>query len=92
MWVNNDLSQGNKQSRVPSSLLFAVTTITIGLVALAHALLTWPLRATVGFFVGGALVAFIAEAAVINLDWLDHHIGPKLVGVPLYLLFGWTGI
>lgn len=76
---------------MPSSHHFAVTTIMVGLVAFAHALFTWPLRATIVFFAVGALVAFIAEAAVINLDWLEHHIGPKIVGVPLYVLFGWTG-
>lgn len=76
---------------MPSRRRFAVTTITLGLVALAHALVTWPLRATIGFFAGGTLVAFIAEATVINLNWLEHHIGPKFLGVPLYVLFGWTG-
>ena len=58
---------------------------------LVHAVLTWPVSALVVFFGGGALVAFIAEAVVINRGWLEHHIGPKVGGVPLYLLFGWTG-
>lgn len=73
------------------SRTFAATTAAVGLVALAHAAVTWPTAATVAFFAGGAAVAFVAEAAVINAGWLDHHVGPKVVGVPLYVLFGWTG-
>lgn len=69
---------------------FAVTTVLLGLATLAHAALTWPAAATITFFGGGALVAFGAEAFVIALGWLDHHIGPKVAGVPLYVLFGWT--
>ncbi|WP_135821673.1 carotenoid biosynthesis protein [Halostella litorea] len=76
---------------MPSNRAFAGTTTAVGLVALAHAAFTWPPAATAAFFGGGALVAFVAEAAVINAGWLDHHVGPKVVGVPLYVLFGWTG-
>ena len=70
---------------------FAATTVAVGVLALLHAVFTWPLAATLAFFGGGIIVAFVAEAAVINLGWLAHHIGPKLVGVPLYILPGWTG-
>ena len=70
---------------------FAAVTVAIGVLALAHAAITWPPAATVAFFGGGALVAFVAEAVVIRAGWLEHHIGPKLIGVPCYLLFGWTG-
>lgn len=76
---------------MPSNRAFATTTVAVGLGALAHAVVTWPGRATVALFVGGAVVAFVAEAVVIRLGWLDHHIGPKIADVPLYLLFGWTG-
>lgn len=74
-----------------SKRIFAATTTAVGVITLVHALVTWPLTATLAFFGGGALVAFIAEAVVINLGWLDHNIGAKAVGVPLYVLFGWTG-
>ena len=70
---------------------FAAITLALGIVALAHAALTWPVRATIAFFGGGALVAFVAEAVVINVGWVDHHVGPKALGVPLYVLAGWTG-
>jgi uncharacterized membrane protein len=74
------------------STTFALTTVAVGVVALAHAAVTWPLDATVALFAGGAAVAFVAEAVVIALGWLEHHIGPKLLGVPIYVLFGWTGV
>jgi uncharacterized membrane protein len=69
---------------------FAWAAVAVGLVALGHAALTWPPRATVALFGGGAALAFLAEAVVINGGWLDHHVGPALLGVPLYVLFGWT--
>ncbi|WP_232688317.1 carotenoid biosynthesis protein [Halobacterium zhouii] len=71
---------------------YAVSVVTLGLLSLAHALWTWPRQATLALFGGGALVAFVAEAVVVQLGWLDHHVGPKLLGVPLYVLFGWTGV
>ena len=71
--------------------LFAVTAVSLGIIALAHAAFTWPVYATLAFFGVGALIAFVAEAAVVNAGWLEHHIGPKVLGVPLYVLFGWTG-
>lgn len=74
------------------SRTFAAITVTIGILALGHALYTWPLDATLALFLGGAAIAFIGEAFAIALDWLEHHIGPKVLGVPLYLLFGWTGV
>ena len=74
-----------------SRRVFVATTVALGFVTLAHALLTWPLYATLAFFGGGALVAFVAEAVAINLDLLEHHAGPKVIGVPLYVLCGWTG-
>lgn len=76
---------------MPGSRAFAATTVALGLVSLLHALLTWPPSATVAFFGGGALVAFVAEAIAIHAGWLEHHVGPKVVGVPVYALFGWTG-
>jgi uncharacterized membrane protein len=60
-------------------------------IALAHAALTWPAAATIALFGGGAVVAFVAEAVAINLGWLEHGVGPKLLGVPLYVLAAWTG-
>lgn len=69
---------------------FVTSTVVLGIVALVHAMLTWPIDATIALFVGGATVAFVAEAIVIHLGWVDHAIGPKAIGVPIYVLFGWT--
>jgi uncharacterized membrane protein len=74
--------------------VFAASTVAFGLLAVAHAALTWPTRVTVAFFGGGAVVAFVAEAVVVRLGWLDHHLefGPAPLDVPLYVLLGWTGV
>jgi uncharacterized membrane protein len=71
---------------------FAASVVAGGLAVLVHAALTWPAAAVLAFFGGGAVVAFVAEGVVINLDWLEHHVGPQLVGVPQYVLFGWTSV
>ncbi|MFW5956198.1 MAG: carotenoid biosynthesis protein [Halorhabdus sp.] len=60
--------------------------------ALAHAALTWPAGAVLALFAGGALIAFLAEAIVVHHCWLDHHLGPAVWGVALYVLFGWTAV
>lgn len=75
-----------------SSRTFAATTALLGVAALAHALLTWPLEATIALFVGGAVVAFVGEMIAVTLGWLEHHVGPKVAGVPLYTLPGWTAV
>lgn len=74
-----------------SQRVFAASTVALGVVALLHAGYSWPLQATVAFFGGGIVVAFVAEAVVIDLGWLEHSIDPKVLGVPLYVLPGWTG-
>jgi len=76
---------------VPHSRSFALVTVAVGLLALVHATVTWPLEATIALFGGGAVVAFLAEAVVIHLGFLEHHVGPNVLGVPVYVLFGWTG-
>ncbi|MFB6270766.1 MAG: carotenoid biosynthesis protein [Halobacterium sp.] len=74
-----------------SDRTFAAFTAGVGLAALAHAALTWPTDAVLAFFAGGAAIAFVAELVVIQAGLLEHHIGPKLLGVPLYVLLGWVG-
>ena len=77
---------------MPDGRIYVASTVAVGLVAMAHAALTWPLRAVVALFAGGGTVAFVAEAVVIRLGWLEHHVGPRVLGVPPYALFGWTGL
>ncbi|MFB6254162.1 MAG: carotenoid biosynthesis protein [Halobacteriaceae archaeon] len=68
-----------------------VTTILTGITAI-HAILTWPANAVLVFFIGGAIIAFVAEAIVINAGWLEHHIGLQFLGVPLYVGIAWPGL
>jgi len=77
---------------MPDARTFVGSVLALWAVALATALLTWPLDATVALFAGGAVVAFVAELVVIQLGWLEHHVGPQVLGVPLYVLAGWTGV
>ena len=79
-------------STVNDSRTFAATTVGLGAIAFVHAFLTWPLDQTLVLFGVGALVAFLAEAVVIHRGWLDHHVGPRALGVPLYVLAGWTAV
>jgi len=68
---------------------FAVTTAAVAVVALTHALLTWPLPDVAALFVGGATLAFVAEAVVIRLGLLEHAMAPRVAGVPLVVLAAW---
>lgn len=61
-------------------------------VALAHALLTWPLDRVAVLFGGGAAIAFVAEAAVIRAGLLEHHTGPRVAGVPLAVIAVWPSV
>ncbi len=69
-----------------------LTFLTLATVALAHALATWPLERVVVLFVGGAAVAFLAEAVVIRLGLLEHHTAPRIAGVPLAVVAVWPGV
>ena len=73
---------------MPDGRVYVASAVALGLVAVAHAALTWLLRAVVAPFAGGATVAFVAEAVAIRLGWLEHHVGPRVLGVPPYALFG----
>src|SRR6056297_4306838 len=77
---------------MPNARTFVGSVLALWVVALATALLTWPLDATVALFVGGAAIAYVSELVVIQLGWLEHHVGPTALGVPLYVLAGWTGV
>ena len=64
---------------MPDGRVYVASTVAVGLVAMAHAALTWPPRAAVALFAGGAAVVFVAEAVVIRLGWLEHHVGPRVL-------------
>jgi len=68
---------------------FVVGSLAFAIVAFVHALLTWPIRSTLALFLGGAAIAFLAEAAGVRLGLLRHHIEPQLAGVPLVVVLAW---
>jgi uncharacterized membrane protein len=63
--------------------------VALGVVALAHALLTWPPQRALALFVGGAAVAFAAEVVGVHLGLLEHHLEPQVLGVPVVVALGW---
>ena len=68
---------------------FVVGTLLFSAAALAHALLTWPLRSTLVLFLGGGAIAFVGEVNVIRQGLLRHHTHPRVAGVPLIVLAAW---
>ena len=66
-------------------------SVVLAVVAALHASIVWPPRMLIAMFGGGACIAFLAEYIVIRGGLLEHHIGYQLAGVPIYVLFGWTG-
>lgn len=73
-------------SRTPLSFL------GVAAVALAHALLTWPLGRVGVLFVGGATIAFLGEVTVVRLGLLEHHTGLRMAGVPLAIVVVWPAV
>jgi len=71
---------------------YRVGNVAIFAVALSHAALTWPPRAVLALFVGGAALAGVAEVAVIRLGLLEHELEPQVAGVPLVVLLAWPAI
>lgn len=64
-------------------------TLAIGLLALGHALVTWPIDRALALFVGGAAIAFAAEVIGVHLGLVEHRLEPRLLGVPVVVLLGW---
>lgn len=70
-----------------------VLTVLSGLAAVGaglHGVIQWSSTATLFLFGAGATTAFVAEAVVISRGWLEHHVTPAILGVPLYILCGWV--
>lgn len=77
---------------MPGDRTYAASAAGLGVVAFVHALLTWPLDAVVAFFVGGAAVAFAAEAVAVHAGLLEHHVQRTVLGVPAYVPLAWVGV
>jgi putative membrane protein len=70
---------------------YSVPMGVIGLASVWHALATWPLRAVVALFVGGAVIAFSAEVIGVVAGFLQHRLEPQVVGVPVPIIVAWPG-
>ena len=64
---------------MPDGRIYVASTVAVGLVAMAHAALTWPLRAVVALFAGGAAVAFVAEADGSVVGFAHAFVDPEEV-------------
>jgi putative membrane protein len=71
---------------------YQVTNLGLFALAGAHAILTWPLRASVALFAGGMALAVAAEAVVIAGGLLEHELRPQLLGVPVSVVLAWPAI
>lgn len=71
---------------------YQLVNLVVTTVAVGHALVTWPTMAVAVLFVGGAAIAFVAEAVVVALGLLDHAIDPKIRGVPVSVVLVWPAI
>jgi putative membrane protein len=71
--------------------VFRITTAGIGVWALLHAGFVWGVAPAVRFAAVAIGLAFVAEVVVIRLGLLEHHTDPRVAGVPLVALLGWTG-
>lgn len=72
---------------------YQLSNVGLFLVAITHALLTWPLRAAVALFVGGMLIAFVMEATAVAAGLLDHNLHPQVAGVPVTApFFAWPAV
>jgi len=63
--------------------------LLLGVLAFAHALLTWPVQRALALFVGGAAIAFAAEVAVGQAGLVEHRLEPQVLGVPAVVVLAW---
>jgi putative membrane protein len=69
-----------------------VPNVVVFLFALAHALWTWDLRATLALFLCGMAVAFALETLGVGLGLLRHNFEPQVAGVPVTVVLAWPGV
>jgi putative membrane protein len=62
------------------------------LVAIMHALLTWPGGGILALFVGGIVIAFVLEAIAVAAGVLEHELHPRIAGVPVTILLAWPAV
>ncbi|MFB6150843.1 MAG: carotenoid biosynthesis protein [Haloarculaceae archaeon] len=77
------------RSREAAHRRFQASNLVMAGVALAHALATWPLRATAALFLGGALLAFALEFVGVRAGLLRHRLSPQVASVPVSVVAAW---
>ncbi|MFB6170401.1 MAG: carotenoid biosynthesis protein [Haloarculaceae archaeon] len=70
----------------------ATAAYTLGAVGVAFAATDWGVRDALVFAALAVALSFLAEAAVVRLGLLEHHVRPQVAGVPLAALCGWVGV
>lgn len=83
------MAPGAEGTPVDLQRRYAWPIVGLGTVSLAHALLTWPPQRALALFVGGAAIAFAAEVVGVYLGLVEHHLEPRVLGVPALVLLGW---
>lgn len=68
---------------------YSIISILLFVGGVTHAILFWPIRAAIAVFLGGMIIVFVAEVIVAKGNLVIHHVEPKFVDVPIYVLFGW---
>lgn len=71
---------------------YQLTNVGLFVVALAHALATWPLERTAALFLGGVAVAGVLEVIGVASGLLEHELRPQVLGVPLSVLLVWPAV
>lgn len=69
-----------------------LTNVVLFVLAVSHALVTWPLRATIALFAGGMGIAFALEVLGIKLGLFRHSFRPQIASVPVTILLAWPAI
>jgi putative membrane protein len=71
---------------------YQITNVVLFVVTVAHGLFTWPPRAVVALFVGGAAIAAVGELIVVRTGLVDHELPRQVAGVPLTILLAWPSV
>lgn len=71
---------------------YSITNGIVVVLALGHALLTWPLADVLALFVGGATIAFVLEAVGVAAGLFHHEMRPQVLGVPASVIGAWPAV
>lgn len=83
------MAAGNEPPAMDIQRRYGRTILLVAVAALGHGLLTWPVGRTLALFVGGAAIAFAAEVVGVQWGLVEHHLEPKVLGVPVLVIVAW---